>query len=179
MDRRAADYFVAAILLLALGGCVREDSEGPTRTFAYELWVPFSVLLLGVVAGPAGWFVREKSKRFGWILLILSPVAAVVFAPSLYRDRAVVDDAGFSLRTGFWGLTAVHAIEFADLQRVRIISEAARGRRGFGRKNYFLLCERTDGSAAKIPVNNDVSEAAAPHFLKRVSDLGIPIEDKT
>lgn len=178
MSRRV-HCFIAVMVLLTLGGCVHEKVDGSTQSFTYELWVPLSALVVGIVAAPAGWFLRKTSQRFGWGLLIIGPLAAIFLAPSLFRDRAVVDDSGFSLRTGIWGLTAVHEVRFEELQRVRIISEEVTGRRGSKRTEYFLLCERKDGTTAKVPVNNKVAQAAAPHFLKRVSDHGIPIADET
>lgn len=179
MSRHSLYYFVIAILVLSLTGCVQESSDGAGRIFTYQLWVPLSVLLVGVAGGVGGWFLREQSARIGWGLLIMGPLAAVFFAPSLLRDRAVVNDNKFSVRTGIWGLTAVHEVKLANLKQVRIISEQVRGRRGSKRTNYYLLCEGSDGATSKVPVNNAVSEAAAPHFLKRVADLGIPILDET
>jgi hypothetical protein len=179
VNRKPLHCFVVAILLLFVSGCVHENTDGATQTFAYELWVPLSVLLAGLVAAPAGWFLRETSSRFGWGLLIIGPVAAIFFAPSLFRDRAVVDDTAMSLRTGIWGLTSVHDVKYDDLKQIRIISEEVSGRRGSKRTNYYLLCERNDGTTAKVPVNNKVAQAAAPHFLQKASDRGIPIVDET
>jgi hypothetical protein len=179
MNRNARHCFIATILLLGVSGCVHESLDGQTRTFTYDLWVPLSVLMGGLVAVPAGWFLRKTSARFGWGLLVIGPVVAIFFAPSLFRDRAVVDDATFSLRTGIWGLTAVHEVKFEDLKQVRLISEEVRGRRGSKRTNYYLLCERRDGTSAKVPANNKMAKAAAPHFLRRVSERGIPILDET
>jgi hypothetical protein len=179
VNRRSLYCLIAAILLVFLSGCVHENTDGPTQTFTYELWVPLSVLLAGLVAAPAGWFLRKVSARFGWGVLIIGPVAAIIFAPSLFRDRAVVDDTGLSLRTGIWGLTSVHEVKYDDLKQVRISSEEVRGRRGSKRTNYYLLCERNDGTTAKIPVNNKVAQAATPHFLKNASDRQISIVDET
>jgi hypothetical protein len=169
--------FLSAILLVILGGCVQETTDGATQTFTYEWWVPLSVLLAGIVAAPAGWVLRNSSERLGWALLILAPIAAIFFAPSLFRDRAMVDDSGFSVRTGIWGLTAVHEVKFDDLKQVRLISEEVTGRRGAKHTNFYLLCERKDGTSAKVPLNNTVSEAAAPHFVQRLADHGIPIAE--
>jgi hypothetical protein len=154
MNRRLLPCLLAVILVAGIGGCVRETTEGSARVFTYEAWVPLSVLLGGIVAAPAGWFLRGASARFGWALLVMGPVAAVFFAPSLFRDRAAVDDNLFTLRSGIWGLTAVHEVEIDDLKQIRIISEVSRGRRGSKRTNYYLLCERNDGTTAKVPMNN-------------------------
>ncbi|MBI3861172.1 MAG: hypothetical protein HY290_04685, partial [Planctomycetia bacterium] len=166
MPRTFRYVSLAAFLLLGLSGCVKEEVHGSTITVSNELWVPLVTLLGGIVAAPIGWYLREKTARIGWGLLILSPVVVIGFVPSLFLDRAVVDDAHFSLRTGIWGLTAVHDVKFSELSRVRLISEESRGRRGSKRTNYYLLCERKDGTSAKVPLGNKVAETAAPHLIE-------------
>lgn len=179
MPRSIRYVGLAAFLLLGLNGCVREDVDGSTITVTNELWAPLVALVGGIGAAPAGWYLRKKSARFGWGLLILSPLVVFGIAPSLFLDRAVVDDTHFSLRTGIWGLTAVHEVKFADLSRIRLISEETTGRRGRKRTNYYLLCERKDGTSAKVPLGNQVAETAAPHLLERARALDIPIVDET
>ena len=170
---------LAAILLLGLGGCVKEDVNGSTITVTNELWVPLASLVGGIAAAPAGWLLRKKSARFGWGLLIMSPLVVFGIVPSLYLDRAVVDDDHFSLRTGIWGMTAVHDVKFADLNRIRLISEESTGRRGRKRTDYYLLCERKDGTTAKVPLGNKVAETAAPRLIERAQALNVPIVDET
>lgn len=179
MQNKISKFCCFAVILGATCGCVSEETDGATHVFTYETWVPLSVLLGGLAAAPAGWFLRKSSARFGWALLLLGPVAAIFFAPSLFRDRAEVDETSLFIRTGIWGLTAVHEVPFDTLEQVRIVSEETRGRRGRKRTNYFMLCEQNNGNTAKVPINNAVSEAAAPEFLKRVSELGIPVTDET
>ena len=139
LNQRHRSLLIVAILLLTLGGCVHEDLDGPTRTFTYELWLPLSVFLGGVLAAPAGLFLRNSSSRFGWGLLLGGPIAALFFAPSLFRDRVVVSDTSLSIRSGIWGLTALHEVKYDDLRGVRIISEQVTGRRGSKRTNYCVL----------------------------------------
>jgi len=179
MPRSVYYVCLAAFLLLGLSGCVREDVDGSTFTYSNELWVSLVTLLAGVAAAPAGWYLRKQSARFGWGLLILSPFIVVGMAPSLYLDRAVVDDTHFSLRTGFWGMTAVHDVNFADLSRVRLIAEESTGRRGSKHTNYYLLCERKDGTSAKVPIGNKVAETAAPRLIEGAKAQNVPIVDET
>ena len=179
MLTRKSTLCLIAVLLLFTSGCVNETTDGAIQTFTYELWVPISVLVGGIVAGVAGWFLRGVLGNLGWGLLIGGPIAAIFFAPSLFQDRVVLDDSKLSMRTGIWGLTAVHEVQYDELKLVNIISEEVRGRRGKKSTNYYLECLRNDGTTAKVPINNAVGEAAAPHFLDRVSELGVPIQDKT
>ena len=69
---------LAALLLLGVSGCVREDVNGSTITVTNELWAPFVALMGGFVAAPAGWFLRKKSNRIGWG----EPVSNLVSASS-------------------------------------------------------------------------------------------------
>jgi hypothetical protein len=179
MGRQVSLGCLALFFLGMVSGCVREHTDGPVQSFTYEMWVPLSVFLGGIVAAPVGWLIRNASSRLGWGLLIIGPIAAIFFAPSLFFDRAVIDESKFSVRTGIWGMTSVYEVKFDELVSVSIVSEEVRGRRGSKRTNYFLLCQRGSGISEKIPVNNNVSEAAAPHFLKRVAERGIPVLDET
>lgn len=172
-------FTLLGLALLVSTGCVQESVDGSTHTFTYELWAPFSVLLGGLAMVPVGWIVRPRSARIGWILIILGTLGAVLMGPSMLRDRAVVDEQHFSLRTGIWGLTAVHDVPYDHLTRVRYIMEETRGRRGRKNQNYYLVCERNDGAPSKVPLGSPVAEAAAPQFLDHVIAHGIPVVDET
>ncbi len=179
MQRRFMHLAFVAFLLAGLSGCVQETVNGTTKIYTYELWVPLVVLIAGLVATPAGWFLRQSSSRFAWALLISGPIAALGFAPSLFLDRAAVTPEAFTVRTGIWGMTAVHEVKFSDLRQVRYISEETVGRRGRKNTNYYFMCERKDGTSAKIPVGNNVVEAAAPAFIAKVLELNIALADQT
>lgn len=168
----------AALFLLLLAGCVRETTEGTASTFRYELWVPISAFLGGLVAVPAGLALRHKSARYGWVLIILGPLAVVFVAPSLMLDRVIVDDAGFHSRTGVWGMTSVHDVKLADAGSVRIIAETSTTKRG-KQTNYFFLCQLKSGGTVKFPVNNEVVKAAAPKILDRLRAHGVPVTNET
>jgi hypothetical protein len=170
---------LVGLAFATLCGCVREEVEGSTHVYRNELWVPFTVLLGGVAAAGVGWFLKKSSARYGWTLLILGPLAALLLAPSLFLDRGTVNDTGFVLRTGILGMTAVHDVKFDDLQMVRITREESRGRRGSKRTNYYMVCERKDGSSAKVPLGNDVAEAAALRFLHVLDEREIPVINQT
>lgn len=155
-----------AMILATASGCVEESESGSTRVFKYQLWVPLSVLLIGVVAGPAGWLLRKQ--RYGWFLLIAGPLAAIFFAPTLFLERVTLDDNTYSVRSGIWGMTAAHQVELSKLKQVTIQVEETRGRRGRKSKSTYLVCENQDSSITKLSANNDVTRAAATHFLEKV-----------
>jgi MFS family permease len=178
MNRRTLGCLAGSLLLLCTAGCVREEVSGTTRTFTYELWVPASILVGGIVAAVAGWFLRQRGS-WGWILLIGGPIAAIFFAPSMFRDRTVLTDERLQVTTGIWGMTAAHDVAFADLTMIRQIAEESRGRRGRRRTNYYLVCERKDGTSAKLPLGNNLVEAAATPFMEAATARGIPYQDDT
>ena len=167
-----------AFLLLFFSGCVNEEIEGDRHTFTYELWLPALVLVGGIVAGVAGFFLREATGRLGWALLIGGPIAAIFFAPSLFLERAVVDDSMFSNQSGIWGLTAGTEVQLDEIKSIRITSKEVRSRRRRS-TNYYLVCTTNDGSDVTIPVNNKVSETAGAYLLRQAAGRGIPVLDQT
>ncbi|WP_442484867.1 hypothetical protein [Aeoliella sp. SH292] len=168
------------LLLLGLAsGCVEEKVDGTTHTFTYDWWIPTVMLLGGVLAIPIGLALRRTSSRFGWALIIGGPIAALGVAPSLFLDRSVVDDQHFSVRSGIWGMTAIHDVDYDQLAHVRYIVEESTGRRGRKNLDYYLVCTHRDGSSSKIPMGNPCAEAAAVEFLRRATALNIPIHDET
>lgn len=169
----------AGLLIIVCSGCVRESTEGAETVFQYELWLPVIVLLAGVVASPAGWMLRKRSARLGWILMIGGPVAALLFAPSLYRDRVTVSDEGFHVRTGIWGLTAVHDVRFSQVRSITITAEETVGRRGRKKITHYFVCDLKVGGQAKVPINNGVTEAAGESILAHAAAQNIPIIDQT
>jgi MFS family permease len=178
MNRRVLGCLLGSLLLLSVTGCVREEVSETTRTFTYGLWVPASLLVGGLAATVAGWFLRQ-SGRWGWILMIGGPIAAIGFAPTMLLDRTVLDEQGIHVTSGIWGMTAKHDVAFADLANVRQIAEESRGRRGRKQTNFFLVCERKDGTSAKLPLGNNLVHAAGRHFLDMASSHGIPYQDDT
>ena len=179
VKRKSAIYLTIASLILLTSGCVDESVDGSVRTYTYELWVPLTILVGGLLAAIWGWFLRDTFGRYGWALLIGGPIAALFFAPSMFFDRAVVSDTSYSLRTGIWGMTATHEVEYEDLQLILVTSEEKRGRRGRRTTHYYLRCKRKDGTEAKVPLGNKISEAAAPYFLEQAAELGVPILNQT
>ena len=179
MKRNLPHYIFACLVLAALTGCVQKSANGSSHVFTYEIWVPLLVLMGGIVGAPAGWFVRHASARLGWGLLILAPIGAIFFAPSLFMEKVVVHDDALTVRSGIWGMTANHDVKFDNVQMVRLTSEEVRGRRGRKTTNYYLVFVQKDGSQAKVSINNNVTEAAAPLILEKMDDREIPIINET
>ncbi len=177
--RRLIHVAAAGLALFSTAGCVRESTDPSGHVFQYEFWVPLVVLLAGIAAGAGGFFVRKHVARLGWALIILSPLAVIVFAPSLFFERAVVRNEGFEVQTGFWGQTVVPTVHYADLSGIRMTSETRRTRRGGKSTSYYLNCDNKTGGSTKVSVNNDVTRAAAKLILKEAMEQGVPFRDET
>lgn len=173
MNRNAVCCLVACVVLLGLSGCVRESVEGTTHTYANELWVPLSLFFGGVAGAVGGWFLRKKTDRVAWAMII-GGTLAVLASPATYLDRVIVSDSAMNVRVGLWVFSDPIEVEYENLRDVRLIVEESRGRRGRKNHSYFLMCSQKDGETVKIPVNNDVAEAAVQLFVDRISELGIP-----
>ena len=165
------------LALLFLCGCIDDRNVNGGRLISYQLWVPAGVMAVGLVAIPIGLILRRKLAWAGWSLMIIGPIAAIVMAPSLYRDRVEISDDRLFVRTGIWGLTAVHDVEFAKLKQIRITAEVVRDKNST-RTNYFYNCDTAAG-VVKVPVNNALTQYAAPLILESVRKRGIPIQDAT
>jgi hypothetical protein len=170
-------FLLLGALLLVLGGCVQESQVNGERVFQYELWVPLTALFAGVLAVPIGYALRENTPRLGWGLVLFAPMIALFFVPSLFRDRVVVSDRGFHVRTGIWGLTAVHSIDFSNIKQIQITSRLAVRRRGL-RTDYYLNCEKKSGGWTDVGMNNSVTRASLEAILEAADANGIPVSDK-
>lgn len=164
-------------MLSVLAGCVRQSTQGAEKVYSYELWVPLSILLLGMSAAPVGWLLRNSWKKSGWGLLAAGPLFALVVAPTWFLASGRVSDESISMRRGFWGLSR-HEVRFDDLAELRLTKEVKRqGRRGARWTAYTLVCSRRDGSAIEIPLENPVSSQAVSDFVNRAMARGVPYRD--
>jgi hypothetical protein len=176
MKLRAAFLMMFALLLVTSLGCVDESTDGAAKVFSYELWVPITIMAGGLVAAVAGWFLRDALGRFGWALLIGGPIAAIFFGPSMLLDRVVVGEERFSMRSGIWGMTAVHAFDYENVSSVQITKETSGGRRR--KTTYYLNVNEKNNESSKVPLNT-ISEAALPDLLERLKKYNVPVVDRT
>ncbi|HJT31501.1 MAG TPA: hypothetical protein VJ783_05575 [Pirellulales bacterium] len=169
----------AICLLIALTtGCVRETADGGEEVFQYQLWAPLALAVAGIAAAPIGWFLRERSTRFGWGLLVLGPIFALALAPSLYLERVTVGGDGFHVRSGIWGSTAVFDVDFNQLRSLRFITQTRTTRRG-RRTEEVMVCGLTTGGETRIALNNDVKRAAVKAIVQQAAARGIQVVDET
>lgn len=165
-----------AIALLAglLSGCTTEYRDGETTVFTFAWYIPTLVILGGIVALLVGLVIVRKGGKWGWALIILGPLAAVVLGPGLVQDKVTINQSGFTLRTGFWFAPTLYEVRFKDVTGMQLISES--GRRG--RKSYYILCLTRSGSQ-KVPEGDLMRNGPSDRILEMAAELGIPIEDRT
>lgn len=174
--RPTVRFALLAPLALALTGCVTEKVDGETTIFTFAWWLPLLILAGGVLAAVVGVLIRQN--RYGWVLIIGGPIAAIFFAPSLWNDKVTLDQEHFTQRTGIWFMPQQHDIRFADLSGIDLISESRRTRRGRS-TSLYMLCHRTTGEDAKIPINDLMKRGAAASILAEAAAHGVLINDQT
>jgi hypothetical protein len=167
-------------LLCMLVGCTTEEQDGDTFIYKYELWIPAAIFAGGIAAVPIGWMLRNKSARFGWGLLILGPVAALVFAPGLWLDKVTINDKQFTLRTGMWFMPTEHVVNLDNVGTIEHVTEETRGRRGRKNINHYLIFHpRTGAAGEKVPYGDLMQDKAIDKVIQIAVKRGINLVDNT
>lgn len=167
--RRVLGLLVLGLCLVA--GCREKEVRGDESVYAFAPWVAPVVILAGIVATPAGWFLRKKTAKIAWIMMILGPVAVLFIGPSVLMDKAYMDAQRFEMNTGFWFAPSRYHVRFDDLREVHWVVEE--DRRGISKVN--LECVLKSGQRQTIPVNDLLEGDAVTDLLERIRRRGIPI----
>src|SRR5688572_6842079 len=117
--RGSGTVAVVVALGLAAGGCVDRSVKGDEIVYGFSWWVPVITLLGALVLLPVGWLLRNKSSRFGWGMMLISPVLAIVVFPTTLTDKVRVDANHFESADGVWFMSTKHDVKFADLHELR------------------------------------------------------------
>jgi hypothetical protein len=159
-------YALPALCLL-LTGCTQEIVDGKKLTIKFELWVIIALVLVGLALLVAGFFVRQSSSKYGWIMMILGPVVAFLIAPGMYNDYVIIDDDHFELNTGFWFAPTQHNVQFSKVNEIEIKSE-----RTGKRTSTYMYCKMNNGTIEKVPVGTLMKESAMNQILERMKKNG-------
>jgi hypothetical protein len=128
-------------------------------------------VIAGAILGfPAGWILRRKSERWGFVLMGISPFLLIMVAPAIYSDRVVVDQNHFEANYGLWFSPTIHNIRFQDLREIRYVGVP--GRRG--RMNYELRCTTTSGEQRVVHAG-DLVKNTVPEILERAKARGVAV----
>lgn len=171
MRRSVAGFLI--LTFLGVAGCVQKRVEGDLNVYAFEWWIRLGVIAGGLIAIPAGWILRTKSARLGYVLLIGGPLALIFLAPMMFVDEAKVDSRHFECRYGLWWSPTKHNIAFDDLQRIHLRVETKTGRRG-KEYSYYFDCFKKAGGAEAVSLG-DLMKEAAEDILIRAKAKNIPI----
>ena len=169
-------FALLALAALAFTGCTTERVDGDTTIFTFAWWLPMLILVGGGVSLGAGALLREN--RYGWVLMIGGPIAAIFFAPSLWSDKVTLDHQHFTQRTGIWFMPRFQDVRFDDLASIDLTAETRRTRRGRS-TSYYMVCHRKAGEDAKIPINDLMKGGAAKKIIAEAAHHGITINDLT
>lgn len=166
-------------LAVVMCGCVKESTEGDEQVFTYALWSSALIMLAGVLALIAAWLLRKHWRRRLWsVLPVVAFISLVIAGPSGLRDEVRVGPDTVSVRTGLWGLTAVHRVRFANVRAVRMVSEEKRGAMALTGRHHFLLFQQRKGRDVRIPISNDLCRASAPRIVEALKAKRIPVLDE-
>jgi len=163
-----------ALLLLTFAGCTSERVDGDTTIFTFAWWLPTLVMAAGALSFGIGVLLREN--RIGWVLIIVGPIAAIFFGPSLWNDKVTLNRERFTQRTGLWFAPKVHDVAFADITSIDLTSESRRTRRGRS-TSYYMVCHCRTGQDATVSINDLMKQGAAAKILDVASSYGIAIND--
>jgi len=168
---------LVTITLLCVSGCVKATQHDSQTVYTFEPYIFLGALLASLAALPIGWFLRQKSVRVGWGMLILAPLFLVFVVPGLWSDFVKVDDQGFELKTGFWFAPTYHKVEFKNLASIALTDKIRSGRRG-KQTSYDLQCQSPMGTGPTVPVG-DLMKRALDDILAHAQAHGIAVMDQT
>ena len=170
---------VAAVIGLALfaGGCVDRDVSGDTVTYDYAWWVPVLSLVAALVAFPVGLVLRKRSGRFGWGLMIVAPILAILVFPAMLLDKVKVDSNHFETHYGFWFAPTKHNVRFDDLVELRLVTYQERTRRGGRQTKQKFLCIYNSAAAKDTVQLNTLVKEAAEEIVRRAQAKGVTVTE--
>jgi|GEM_PF-6801736 hypothetical protein len=170
--RSAGWLSLAAACCVLFTGCVSESHDGDKTTFTMQWWVPITIMLGSLIAGPAGFFLRGFSTRVAFGLMIVCPLGMLA-GISLFTDRCEVDPSGFKGRMGFFG-SKTYEGKFENITQVSLVERHSRRS-----STIYLVYQTRDGKQNEFGLGNKITKRAAPVILGFAKDKGIPITDET
>lgn len=175
--RNRALTLSAAVFVFVCSGCVKREAAGPDVVLTYELWVPISVFVGGLLALGGMYALRENKGRYFWVLGIVGFAAMIVGAPTTAMDKLTLSDTEIHHQTGFYGSTKADVI-LADVSRVELTVKETRGRRGRKNINHYLVFVTPSGKQ-QLPLSNRIVEEAVDDILNVLDANNLEVTDRT
>lgn len=176
MSRRAPRLalIVSALALTALTGCVTETPSGSGSTYKFEWWIPTGLTVVSLLAIVGGVFAVSRKKNGGWIAVLVG-IIGLVLGPSMFFDRAVVDDEHFELRTGIVFSPTTFDIKWDNVASIYGSSEQRTGRRGRKSTSHYLNFVLKSGGTEKVPIGDLMKEGADRKVMEMAQKKGIKL----
>jgi hypothetical protein len=158
--------------LLCFSGCqLQETTSGDVQTYTYPVWISVVIFLAGALAAAVGYFLLPSNEKAAYSLLLISPVVALVVAPSYFFYKTSVGPEELRTRHGPWGMGGAN-VKYADLAQIKLTFTSSRRR-----TNFFLDCKTHNDEELTLPLNVDAIKAAAPQFLRYARAKNVLIVD--
>lgn len=166
------------LLLLLFTGCTYEKIEGNHFYSGFSWWVPLTMIAGAGIAAFVGYQIREKTNAAGYIIMLFSIIVGLGFAPSWALNWTVVDDTGFRMRGGLFGLTS-HRADYDQTRSIKHTYQDSTTRRGGRIRKYYLDCVMTDGYKQSIELSSVGAEEGGRFFVEQAKTKNIFITDET
>ncbi|WP_437676704.1 hypothetical protein [Sorangium sp. So ce131] len=140
--------------------------------YTFPTYVPGIAAAIAVLAASIGALLlwRRKPPIVALIAFGVSALAGGIVAPTLARDRVVLDDQKLEQRTGLWFAPTVKGFRLADVASVTIGS--ARDRKN---REYEVWIVKTRSGEARQIDPGDLWEMNGQDIIQRLRDRGIEV----
>jgi hypothetical protein len=172
---------MAASVLLAATGCYEHAVSEGQSVYTFAPWVVALTIVAGLLLTVLGWLLRRgrsiTSDRglLGSLLMGLAgPLALLVLASSLCRDRVTVNDHEAQVATGFWCAQTTRSIQFDDLAELKLVFKRSENARNPGRVDRELVCVGKDARVRIVPVG-DLLGMAVEEVIQKAQARGVNV----
>ncbi len=171
MLRTSCPLWMTGLVLLLVAGCGRQP-QGDGAIYAVQWWVPWAVGFFGLLFVPLGLLIRRRTI-YGWILMVVGPLLALLIAPMVATDKVTVDKDRFQNVHGFWWSKDIETVYYKDVRQMTVREEVKQGRHG-PEYSYFLDCQMKNGPMITVPIG-DLMKKAWPELADNAVKKGVPV----
>lgn len=134
----------------------------------YIALIPAGVTLLLILLGVLLW--KKANRRLGFLVLLFGALVGIVFGPMLFLDTVTVDQKHIQQTTGLWFSPTTKGFDFANLQRVRIVTRKDRNDRDV----EIWIAEYTNQAPVEVDPG-DLWESNGARITKYLRSLKIEV----
>lgn len=167
------------VLCLACSGCTREEVNGDTITYGFEMWVGLVAALGGVILVVLG-VLGFMAKGIDWLRraalgLCAFGAFALAYSVEAFTEQVVIaaDHATVTEATLCFGSTE-HKLVFADMMTLDETEEERSGRRGRKNKVTVFIARMRSGEEIRMDTS-PVLRHALHTLVYTAGEAGVPI----